>query len=223
MYFFNRHLVKLGNDGFSLVLFGTKVSDSEKFYKRSNQKLFLLLIYLLLFSGCSLTRVPNPTPSELQNSISRLSIMIEDLNSTIKKEEAKDLAKKAILYSKKLSKKYELVSPPLWHNTLVNIGIKKRGLCYQWADDLLKYLHQKRYDSLILHYVGANIGGYFEHNALAVSAKGMSLKNSILLDAWRDSGNLFFIKLKEDKRYRWKSRDDMYEMMFPHLKRWGKF
>ncbi len=188
-----------------------------------NRRFFLLLIWLSFLSGCTLTRVPNPTPSEVQNSIHRLSIMLEDLNVSVKKKEARDLAKKAVLYSLKLSKEYALVSPPLWHNTLVNLGIKKRGLCYEWTEDLLAYLHEKRYDSLTLHYVGANIGGYFEHNAVAVSAKGMSFKHSLLLDAWRNSGHLFFIKLKEDKRYVWKSRDDMYEMMFPHLKRWGRF
>lgn len=29
----NRHFMSLGNDGFSLVMFGTKVSDSKIFYK----------------------------------------------------------------------------------------------------------------------------------------------------------------------------------------------
>jgi len=30
-----RLLAKLGDDGFSLVLFGTKVADSKEFYKKS--------------------------------------------------------------------------------------------------------------------------------------------------------------------------------------------
>jgi hypothetical protein len=32
----NRLLVKLGNDGFSLILFGIKVAESKEFFKRSN-------------------------------------------------------------------------------------------------------------------------------------------------------------------------------------------
>jgi len=36
-------------------------------------------------------------------------------------------------------------------------------------------------------------------NALAVSACGMGVERSVVLDAWRDSGNLFFTKLTEDK------------------------
>ena len=185
-----------------------------------NNKTLLLLIWLFFFSGCSLTKVPNPTPHEVQKSIHRLSIMLQDLNATIEKKEARYLAQKVVLYSARLSKKYELASPPLWHNTLVNVGIKKRGLCYHWAEDLLADLHKKTYHSLTLHYIGANIGNYFEHNALAVSAKGMSFKNSLILDAWRNSGELFFINIKEDKKYKWKSREDIYQMMFPHLNRW---
>ena len=38
----NRHLAKLGSDGFSLVSFRTKVSDSKEFYKKSNKDLALL-------------------------------------------------------------------------------------------------------------------------------------------------------------------------------------
>ena len=34
--FATRLLAKLGNDGFSLALFGTKVADSEEFCKKSN-------------------------------------------------------------------------------------------------------------------------------------------------------------------------------------------
>ena len=184
-----------------------------------NKRFFLLLIWLSLLSGCSLTRVPNPTPYEVQNSIHRLSIMLQDLNTTIEQKEARDLAQKVVLYSMKLSKKYELVSPPLWHNTLINIGIKKRGLCYEWAEDLLAYLHTKKYKSLELHYVGADIGNYFEHNALAVSARGRGFENGLLLDAWRDSGKLFFVKIKEDEKYEWESREDVYEMMFPLLRK----
>ena len=188
-----------------------------------NKKFFLLLIYLALFSGCSLTPLPKRTLTEVYNSTKELSLMLQELNATVDQREANDLAKEAILYSSKLAKKYKLVSPPLWHNTLINIGIKKRGLCYQWADDLLKYLHKRGYKTLIFYYVGSDIDSYFEHNAIVVSAKGMGFEDGILLDAWRNSGNLFFIKVKEDKKYSWRSREDIYEMTFPHLKRWGKF
>jgi len=185
-----------------------------------NKKFFLLLTFIFLFSGCSLTKLVRPTPKELDNSMNQLSIMLQELNASIDRWEAIDLAKEVILYSNRLSKKYDVVSPPLWHNTLVNIGLKKRGLCYEWVDDLLEYLHQKRYQTLEFYYVGANIDGYFEHNAISVSAKGMGFGDGLLLDAWRGSGNLYFTKIKEDKKYMWENREDIYKLTFPHLKRW---
>ncbi|MCK5855626.1 MAG: hypothetical protein KAG56_10420 [Sulfurovaceae bacterium] len=145
--------------------------------------------------------------------------MLQDLNITVEQKEARDLAQKVVFYSTQLVQNYELVSPPLWHNTLVNVGIKERGLCYEWAEDLLEYLHAQRYHSLAFHYVGANIGNYFEHNAIAVSAKGMGFEHGLLLDAWRDSGRLFFVKIKDDKKYEWRSREDIYKMMFPLLEK----
>ena len=197
-------------------------SIAKKRLKKRFRNFFLLLFGLLFLSGCSLTPLSTPTSFELSQKIERLTHMLEDLDVTVEKKEAHDLAKSAVFLSRKLVKKYKLVSPPLWHNTLINIGVKKRGLCYDWAEDLLAFLNKKQYRTLKLHYVGANIDGYFEHNALAVSAKGKGIENSILLDAWRDSGNLFFIRLKEDKKYKWISREDVYRLVFPHLKRWSR-
>jgi len=38
----NRVLAKLGNDGFSLVLFGAEASDSKEFYKMFNKNISIL-------------------------------------------------------------------------------------------------------------------------------------------------------------------------------------
>jgi hypothetical protein len=135
--------------------------------------------------------------------------MLMDLNSTIDKREAKDLAINSISYAHQLSKEYRVVSPPLWHNTLVNIGIRERGLCYQWAEDMLLFFLKKRYSTLKFYIVGSSIGEYFEHNSLAVSAKGVTYRDSIVLDAWRYSGDLYFDYIKKDK-YIWKNRENIY-------------
>jgi len=170
-----------------------------------------ILLLLFLFGGCSLTPLPPSSPKIITTKIEKLSTMIIDLNTTIDRYEAKDIASRAVRYSKYLAKKYRVVSPPLWHNTLVNLGIRKRGLCYQWTEDLLSYLLIKKYQTIQFYVVGASIGSYFEHNALAISAKGSTLKRAILLDAWRGSGNLYFIEIYKDKRYKWKNREEVYQ------------
>jgi len=164
---------------------------------------FKFLLLSLFLTGCE---VKQPTPLENIRSVERLSRMLLNLDERVDKEEAKELAKDSILYAQKLAKDYKLVSPPYVQNILVNFGLKNRGLCYEWTSDLFQYLEAKHYRTLTLHKVGANIGKLSEHNALSVSFRGKSISNTILLDAWRNSGNLFFIKIEEDKKYVWKER-----------------
>ena len=164
----------------------------------------MLLVYL--FMGCSVKEL---RPLERQEHIEKLTEMLLQSNRSIDKDEAKDLAKSSIDYARHLAQQYKVVAPPLWHNTLINIGLKERGLCYEWSSDLFDYLAKKHYHTLVLHKIGANVGTYFEHNALSVSAKASDVQQSIVLDAWRDSGNLYFIELNRDKAYRWKKRYDI--------------
>ncbi len=111
--------------------------------------------------------------------------------------------------TQKLTKEFELTSPPLFHNTLVNIGLREKGLCYHWSDTLYGYLSQKQYLYFEFHLVGANIGEYFyEHNALVVVVKNGSIEEGILIDPWRNSGKLYFSKVVEDKEYKWKHREE---------------
>ena len=153
--------------------------------------------------GCS---IKMPTPLENIRNIEKLKVMFLQLDKRIDSLEAQSLAQESILYAQKLAKKYDLVSPPYAQNTLVNFGFKNRGLCYHWAEDMLSYLVSQNYKTLDLHSIGANIGKLNEHNALSVSFKGADISHNIVLDAWRDSGNLFFIKIEEDSKYKWKER-----------------
>lgn len=169
-------------------------------------KIFYIVLFSFFLGGCSIKAL---TPIERQQHITQLTAMLVELDGRIDKEEAKDLAKSSIDYARHLAKKYKLVAPPLWQNTLVNLGLKERGLCYEWANDLWVYLLKKKYCTLRFHRIGANIGSFFEHNALSVSAKGADVHQSIILDAWRHSGNLYFIEFDKDKKYSWKERFDL--------------
>jgi hypothetical protein len=46
-------------------------------------------------------------------------------------------------------------------------------------------------------------GNLGEHNAVVVTAKGQPFSEGIVLDAWRDSSDLFFTKVEEDREYFW--------------------
>lgn len=158
-----------------------------------------LLFVLLFFSGCAVTPV-----SVSKHKTMQLSQMLQSLGNDISVKESISLSHNIFHHTSKLTKKFKLTSPPIFHNFLVNVGAREKGLCYHWSDALYEYLSKKEYFSFEFHLVGANIGEYFfEHNALVVTAKKGDLVNAVLIDPWRDSGKLYFSKVKDDKKYQW--------------------
>jgi hypothetical protein len=171
---------------------------------------FRVLIVTLFLLGCS---IKQPTLKEQKEQIETLAVMLMALSPKVDGDEAYHLAKYSILYSQRLAHEYEVVSSPWINNTLVNFGIKERGLCHEWTEDLLRFLIIQNYQTLELHSVGANVGYLNEHNALVVSARGDEYFKGILLDAWRASGSLYFIKVKEDSEYKWIERRGLYRVL----------
>jgi len=168
------------------------------------QYIYLILI-LFLFQGCMNTPI---VPKQNNIKVRKLENLIISLH--VDKKEAKDLAKKTIIRSETLAREYNLVRPPLFQNFLVNVGLRKKGLCWQFAFDMLSFVKKQNYKSFDYYIGGANIGNYWrEHNVLVLTCKGCSFKDGILLDPWRNSGNLYFSKLKNDKDYIWSKRGDI--------------
>lgn len=162
-------------------------------------KFFILAFFL---TGCVVT-----PPSVSQTRITQLSLLLQSLDSSIPQSEAMQLSRDIFYKTQKLTKEFELTSPPVFHNFLVNVGLREKGLCYHWSDALYAYLSEKKYASFEFHLAGANIGEYFyEHNALVVVAKGGNVKEGIIIDPWRDSGELYFSKVEDDLGYKWQHR-----------------
>jgi len=142
-----------------------------------------------------------------QHRIDQLAIKLQTLDSNIPPKEAMSLSRDIFDQTAKLTKKFKLVSPPWFHNLLVNVGVREKGLCYHWSDALYRYFFKKNYNAFAFHLAGANMGEYwFEHNVLVVTAKNGKFGEGIVIDPWRDSGKLYFSTLKEDTKYQWKQR-----------------
>ena len=142
-----------------------------------------------------------------QSKTIELSKLLQTLNSNIPRHEALLLSRDIFKETAKLTKEFELTSPPWFHNFLVNIGAREKGLCYHWSDALYIHFLEKSYPYFEFHLVGTSIGEYFfEHNALVVVAKNGNVLEGVLVDPWRDSGNLYFANLKDDTKYKWKHR-----------------
>lgn len=165
---------------------------------------FKFVVLTFFLSGCAVTPVDAP-----KDQLVRLSSMLRSLDSNIPKKESDVLSKEIFGETAHLVKAFDLTAPPLWHNTLVNLGLRKKGLCYHWSDALYLHLKKGKYAHFSFHLAGANIGEYFfEHNALVISKKAEGIENGIVIDPWRDSGKLFFSKVKEDTAYQWSHRTD---------------
>jgi hypothetical protein len=101
-----------------------------------------------------------------------LAKQIAALSPSTRPEETTRLAQCAYSSASHLRREYGVIWPPLLNNILVNSGIKKRGLCFQWAEDLLVALDALNLTSLELHWGEAQAGTWQESNCVVVTGKG---------------------------------------------------
>jgi outer membrane murein-binding lipoprotein Lpp len=159
---------------------------------------------VLLLTGCSsLSSVPK------QHTSQPLAQMLASLERSIPKEEAARLAADLQYTSQRLNRQFERTTTPKLHNFLINMGIKRRGLCYHYSDALYIHVKKGNYPHFGFHLAGANIGSYWrEHNALVVTAKGKPVEEGLIIDAWRDPAGLYVIAFKKDPDYHWLHRPE---------------
>ncbi len=129
---------------------------------------------------------------------------LQQLDNAVDADEAARLAESAVKQSAVLAREYRAVRPAWLHNFLVNGGLRERGLCYDWTNDLFARLHQLDLRSLDLHLAVARMDTPHEHNAIVVTARGQPFVEGVVLDAWRHSGRLWFGSVATDK-YPWQS------------------
>jgi uncharacterized protein YfiM (DUF2279 family) len=127
---------------------------------------------------------------------------IAALSPRVRAEEAAQLSACVYNTARQLRRDYQVVWPPLFNNVLVNSGIKKRGLCFQWAEDLLIRLDALKLRSLELHWGEAQAGTSHENNSIIITAMGQPFNRGILVDCWRHSGNVYWSRVVSD-RFLW--------------------
>ena len=176
----------------------------------------ILIVTLSLLHGCSVNyenvKMENgkrPVARILTNkqkqSINGLAKALKALGSNTSQTEANDIAYDAIVYPMVLANQYNLIYPPQLQNVLVNAKRRDRGLCWQWADDMTAHMKKKNLKTFDLLRGTANRRLKNEHNVLVIVAKGASFYTGILLDPWRNSGDLYWAKIteEEDPQYDW--------------------
>jgi len=169
-------------------------------------KYLLSLFILLFFSACT------SSPEVRQNKPAGLTALLYSLDADISLEEAEKLSKEIIFEIDKLRQKFDPVSEPHVNNFLINVGVKKQGLCYEWSDALYMHFKHKQYPHFSFHLLVADKGEYFfEHNVMVVTAKEGKVMDGVIIDPWRKPGSLYFSKVQDDQGYDWKWRKEREE------------
>ena len=136
-------------------------------------------------SSFQVPRSDSAKADELANQLAALSPGVD-------RTEAKLLADCAYATVSQLRRQYRMFGTPIFNNFLIYRGLKKRGYCYQWSEDLLIALDALRLTSLELRWGEANPGNWRENNCIVVTAKGRPFRSGIMLDCWRHLGHLYF-------------------------------
>ena len=136
-------------------------------------------------------------------NVKRLERELNSLGPAVDPIEARQVAETAIRESAILAEQYQLVRPAVAHNLLIVMGMKERGLCYQWTEDLMERLQALELTSFELHWAVAYPGSNLrEHNCVVITVKGQPFFKGILFDPWRHSGNLYWTPVVKDT-YPW--------------------
>ncbi|CUH53307.1 Starvation-inducible outer membrane lipoprotein [Shimia marina] len=168
----------------------------------------LCVLAAVFLAGC----VAVPDEALLPDQVG-LAQAIVALDPAVDPEEAARVAQISYSYSLQLREEYNVTDGPLLHNAKVNQGLRPRGLCWQWADDLEARLWQEDLKTLTLHRAIANHDNIrIEHSTVVISAKGDSMAEGIVLDPWRYGGRLYWSEVVEDSRYNWEERAQVFAL-----------
>ena len=122
----------------------------------------------------------------------KLADQLASLSPRVNRDEAKLLADCAFVTVSKLRREYRMFGTPIFNNFLIYHGLRKRGYCYQWSEDLLLALDKLHLQSLDLRWGEYDPNTWRENNCIVVTAKGQPFKQGIMLECWRHLGHLYF-------------------------------
>jgi hypothetical protein len=170
----------------------------------------VLALLACLLSGCAArsSTIATIGGAEAGREIDRSpeSVRIEALTKEIRAmspkidpDEAARCAARAIRYTALLAETHTLTSNGEFNSLMVNLGIKRRGQCFQLADDLNAELQEQNYKTL----VRTRAICYWdhptkEHNTIVLTAPGQPFEEGLVLDPWRNPGVLRWSRVKLD-------------------------
>ena len=156
------------------------------------RSIFFIFAFLILV---------NVAEARDERSIKYLRNALVALAPDVDPGEAELLSVTAHTTARSLAREYRIVLNPEFQCFLVNIGVRKRGWCGHWTRDIGERLKELKFKTLVLHWGAADAGTPDENNCLVVTARNQPFEEGIVMDGWRNSGQLFWCPLKEDSQY----------------------
>jgi hypothetical protein len=165
---------------------------------------FLIVAAAAMMSGCAGSRSAlHQEPARIESSIAALQGSLKGLGKATDADEARRVAQTAVAGSLKLAEEYRLNTPARWHNLLIQLGVRDRGLCYHWTEDLMQRLQALDLKTYELHWGVAHKGSDLrEHNSVIITALNQPFATGLVLDPWRNSGDLYWAAVRQDD-YPW--------------------
>ena len=155
------------------------------------------VVLIIAFSLCI-----NAVWARDEKSIKKLRDALVALAPDVDPGEAELVSVKAHTASRSLAREYGLVWFSGFQNLLIHMGKRQRGYCGHYTRDIGERLKELRLKTLVLHWGAAYAGTPAENNGLVVTARNQPFEEGIVMDGWRNSGELFWCPLKEDIAYR---------------------
>lgn len=128
----------------------------------------------------------------------KLATELTSLSPRVNHDEAKLLAECAFATVTKLRREYRMFGTPIFNNFLIYHGLRKRGYCYQWSEDLLVAFDKLNLKTLEVRWGEYDPNTWRENNCIVVTAKGQPFKRGIMLECWRHLGHLYFGPVASD-------------------------
>jgi hypothetical protein len=151
-------------------------------------------------AGARLDRAPT------EERVAALAREFRALGPDVSPDEADLVASVAVRYSEQLADAYDMVRPVELHNVLVNLRLRRGGLCYQMAECMLAELRELPVRTLEFRRAIAWRGDLWnEHNTIVVAAVGAPFESGVVLDAWRNAGRLRWAPVRLD-HYPWRPK-----------------
>lgn len=143
----------------------------------------------------------HPTWAKDERSIRDLAKALTKLAPDVDPAEAQQISVTAHTTARRLAREYRVVLNPELTVFLVNVGVRKRGWCGHWSQDIGARLKELKPRTLVFHWGVAYDHTSSENNCIVVTARNQPFADGIIIDGWRRAGRLFWCPVIKDHEY----------------------